>query len=418
MYYATGNLNFARQMTVAPQSKISTILAFALLPLSGFATDIYIPSLPSMGTALHISSVQVQLTLTLFLISYGVSQLFIGSVLDSFGRYKPGLWALIIFTMASLAIAITHNIYIICLMRIVHGITVAVIVVAKRAYFVDVFKGEQLKHYLSMFTIIWSVGPIIAPFIGGYLQNLFGWESNFYFLAALAAIIAVLEWLYSSETLQKPVDFNFKNIAGIYATMIKTPSFSLGIMMLGFAYAMIMVYNMTGPFIIEHQLNLTPIIAGYCSLILGLAWMCGGFIGRATIKLPFYRKLSVNLLVQTLFAASMFISIYWISNLYSMLCFAFIVQLGAGYTYNNYFTYCLSKFPNYAGISGGMTGGIVYILVSMLSYGIVNILPPKDERNLSLSYLTLALCSVLVMIVIFFINQKQRRLANLQPASL
>ncbi|WP_431217207.1 hypothetical protein ACQ86N_23335 [Puia sp. P3] len=28
---------------------ISTILAFALIPISGFATDIYIPSLPAMA---------------------------------------------------------------------------------------------------------------------------------------------------------------------------------------------------------------------------------------------------------------------------------------------------------------------------------------------------------------------------------
>ena len=72
----------------AKHQNIATLLAFALIPLSGFATDIYIPSLPTMAGDLHVSSIQVQLTLSLFLISYGVSQLFIGSVLDSFGRYK------------------------------------------------------------------------------------------------------------------------------------------------------------------------------------------------------------------------------------------------------------------------------------------------------------------------------------------
>src|SRR3954465_13898857 len=74
--------------------RISTLLAFALLPLSGFATDIYIPSLPSMGADMHISAIQVQLTLTVFLITYGTSQLFIGSILDSFGRYRMSLIAL------------------------------------------------------------------------------------------------------------------------------------------------------------------------------------------------------------------------------------------------------------------------------------------------------------------------------------
>jgi len=86
--------------------RIATILAFALLPLSGFATDIYIPSLPGMGADMHISNTQVQLTLSVFLISYGFSQFFIGSLLDSFGRYRLGLYALIIFALASIIIAV------------------------------------------------------------------------------------------------------------------------------------------------------------------------------------------------------------------------------------------------------------------------------------------------------------------------
>src|SRR3569833_1839806 len=81
------------------------------------------------------------------------------------------MWALIVFILASIMIAVTHNIYVIYAMRIVHGIAVAMIVIAKRAYFVDVYEGEQLKHYLSMFTIIWSAGPKEAPFLGGYFQQ-------------------------------------------------------------------------------------------------------------------------------------------------------------------------------------------------------------------------------------------------------
>ena len=55
--------------------------------------------------------------------------------------------------------------------------------------------------------------------------------------------------------------------------MLATPSFTLGLFMLGLSYSMIMVFNMTGPFIIEHHLSFSPVIAGYCSLILGTAWM-------------------------------------------------------------------------------------------------------------------------------------------------
>lgn len=391
---------------------IATLLAFALLPLSGFATDIYIPSLPTMAGAMNVSSIQVQLTLSIFLISYGVSQLFIGSILDSFGRYKVCLVSLLIFAAASFVIAITHNIYLIYLMRVIHGLTVGAIVVAKRAYFVDLYTGDKLKHYLSLFSIIWSTGPIVAPFVGGYLQAAFGWESNFYFLAGFALVFAILELLYSGETLVHFTEFNFRKIVNIYINMIKTASFTLGIVMLGLAYCMVMVYNMTGPFIIEHHLNFSPIIAGYSSLVLGFAWMVGGFIGKATINRPFFRRLAINVLMQLIFVVVMIISLNFVANLYSLIFFAFIIHVGAGYTFNNYFTFCLGKFPKNAGIAGGLTGGITYVIVSFLSYGIVNIVPAKDERNLSYSYLIMILLSIIIMFVIFRMNKKDQTIAE------
>ncbi|MCC8426182.1 MFS transporter [Mucilaginibacter sp. UR6-11] len=393
--------------------RISTILAFALLPLSGFATDIYIPSLPSMGADMHISSIQVQLTLTLFLISYGTSQLFLGSILDSYGRYRFSLCALVVFIIASIVIAVTHNIYIIYAMRIIHGITVAMIVVAKRAYFVDVYEGIRLKHYLSMFTIIWSAGPIVAPFIGGYFQSTLGWQSNFYFLAAIAFVIAILEIIYSGETLKHPIVFHLKSIAGLYTEMIRTTTFSLGILMLSFAYSMVIMYNMTGPFIVEHHFKFTPVVAGYCSLILGIAWMVGGFIGKALISRPFFSKLFVNIILQAVFVTLMIISLNFVTNIYTMVFFAFIIHVGAGFTYNNYFTYCLGRFPKNAAMSGGLTGGMVYVILSLLTYIVVSVIPAKDERNLSYSYLVFILLSGVIMLALFSMNRRPKTVVNI-----
>ena len=83
--------------------KISTIISFALIPLTGFATDVYLPSLPSMASELHVSSSAVQLSIVLFMISGGVSQLFVGTLLDSFGRRRLGLLSMLVFALASFA---------------------------------------------------------------------------------------------------------------------------------------------------------------------------------------------------------------------------------------------------------------------------------------------------------------------------
>src|ERR1044072_8600598 len=124
----------------------ATLLALSLIPLSGLATDIYIPSLPEMANKLGASPASVQFTLAIFFISYGICQLVIGGVLDSYGRYRLNIVSLFLFSVASFVIAFTKSIELIYCMRAVHGFTVAAIVVSKRAYFIDVYSGERLKH--------------------------------------------------------------------------------------------------------------------------------------------------------------------------------------------------------------------------------------------------------------------------------
>lgn len=380
---------------------IATLLSLALLPLSGFATDIYVPSLPAMAAGLHASSLEVQFTITLFLVSYGVSQLFIGSILDSYGRYRIGLVSLIIFALASLAIATTHSIGVIYLMRVIQGITVGGVMAGKRAYFVDVFKGDKLKHYLSLFSIIWSTGPIVAPFIGGWLQTLFGWEANFYVLAIVALVFALLEFIFNGETLPSPAPFQLKRVVNVYGNMLRTGPFILGIGLLGQAYAMVMVYNMTGSFIVEHHLGLSVVTAGYCSLILGAAWMVGGFISKAMIKTPFFAKLAVNNGLQLALALLMLAVVRQTDNLYVLVFFAFLIHAGAGFTFNNYMTFCLTQFPQNAGIASGLTGGFTFVIVSALSYGVVQILPARDAVHLAASYLLLIILSTITIFIAF-----------------
>lgn len=390
--------------TIKPQHlNIANFLAFALLPLSGFATDIYLPSLPGMATDLNASPVQVQFTISIFLISYGVSQLFIGSFLDSYGRYRSGLSSLFIFTLSSVMIAITNSIEVIYAMRVVQGITVGVVVAGKRAFFVDLYTGTKLKNYLGMFSIIWSTGPIIAPFVGGYLQTLYGWRANFWFLAALGTALGIAEFFFSGETLPKRNSFQLKRVLGVYKEILSHLPFVLGVTLLGLSYAMVMVCNMTAPFIIEHHLQFDAVTTGYCSLILGFAWMVGGFISKAVVHQPFFRKLFVNVGIQALLIVAMLIAMRFFDNIYVLVAFAFGVHVGAGFTFNNYMTFSMTRFPQNAGVASGLTGGFTFLLVSAFSYGIINILPANDGNHLAMSY---GILSILVIAVILLARQR------------
>jgi MFS family permease len=366
---------------------ISTILSFALIPLSGFATDIYLPSLPSMASRLQVSHSAIQLSLVFFMISSGISQLFVGSLLDSFGRFRLGISALILFALASFTIALSGNIYFIYLMRVIQGMTVATIVVGKRAYFVDMFSGAKLQHYTSLFSIIWATAPIIAPFLGGYLQAAFGWESNFYFLGIFTLVIMALELTYGGESLRHFHQFHIKSIIDIYLSKIKTVDFSLALVIIALSYSMLVVFGMTGPFIIEHTFHYSPVVAGYCSLFSGVALMTGGIISKILIKRSFFRKIVIATALQVSIAVIMITT----AGLYTLMFFVLLVHLLSGFLFNNFFSYCLGRFSKNAGIASGITGGGLYILTSFFSYGIVNLVAIKNQAWLGLAYLVFAL---------------------------
>lgn len=379
---------------------IATILAFAMIPMSGLATDIYLPSMPSMATELHQPESSIQLTLSIFLISYGLTQFFAGSIVDSFGRYRISMVSLALFIVSFLITATTQNIFVIYAMRVLQGVLSGFAVVSKRAFFVDVYEGDERKHYLSIMTIVWSVGPIIAPFIGGYLQKIFGWQSNFYVLAGYSLILLILELIFSGETLKKRNPFRIEFLLKEYETMFRAKDFFYGMLMCGVSYSMIMFFNLCGSFIIEHKMGYSEVVAGYVSLILGFAWMAGGFLGKALIEKAFLPKIRNANFIQLFLIVLMFIASYFSNTIYSLVAFAFVIHVTSGFIFNNYFTYCIGRFPNSAGLAGGMTGGVVFIITSAISYGIAAIIKPEIQSEVAQGYFIMGILGLLILCMV------------------
>jgi DHA1 family bicyclomycin/chloramphenicol resistance-like MFS transporter len=384
---------------------IATILSFALIPLTGLATDVYLPSLPSMAADLHVSSGAIQNTLLVFLVSTGLSQLFVGSILDSFGRFRISMAALLLFSLASFVIANTHNIYMLFAMRAVHGITVAIIVVGKRAYFLDTFEGEKLKNYTSLFSIVWATAPIVAPFIGGYLQTAFGWHGSFYFLGFFTLAILALDLIFGGESLKTLSPFKPAAILSTYGSMLKTKDYGMALTIMGLSYSVLMIYGMTSPFIIEHLYHYSPVITGYSSLLSGVALMTGGIISKSIIHKPLDKKIPAAMGLQAIFAIGMIaVSSLWSSNLYTLLIFVMLLNVGAGFIFNNLFSYALGRFHGHGGIVSGLTGGALFVITSFFSYGSVNALAIKTQTSLAVAYLVF----VLLGVIAFMLFQRYR----------
>ncbi|MFC3157520.1 Predicted arabinose efflux permease, MFS family [Chryseobacterium arachidis] len=385
----------------------STFLALGLIPLSGFATDIYLPSLPAMAKDLHVSSAAIQLSLVLFMFSNGISQIFIGSIIDSFGRYKVAVASLAIFFITSFIIAWVPDIYVIYAMRIIQGIAIAFIVVGKRAYFVDLYSGEKLKNYISMFSIIWASAPILAPFLGGYLQDLFGWRSNFYFLGILSLVFLLLELIYSGETLKYYHPFKVQTITETYIKKLKTADFTLGIGILGISFGLVVVYSLSSPFIIERVLGYSSVATGYSSLLSGLSLMTGGIIAKSMISKPLAQKVISAIIIQTVLVVLMITTVPFGANIFTLVGFTIGIHMAGGFIFNVVYAYCLSRFTKNAGIASGLTGGLLYIISSLVSYGFANLYAVKSQTLLGIANISL----IVILFLTFVLFNRYRKLA-------
>jgi MFS family permease len=370
--------------------KKGAILAFILIPISGLATDVYLPSFPDMAAAFQVSPTQIQQTLALFLVSYGIGQFFAGTVVDSFGRYRSSLVALAIFALSAFVIVATRNIYVVYAIRVLQGICTAFIMVAKRAYFVDVYTGEKQKQYTSMLTIVWAVAPISAPFIGGYLQVHFGWKANFYLLGSYAAIMCVLEWLFSGETLRKSQPFRMRPIFQVYRKLIGSVDFTSGIFVLGLLYTIVMTFNMSIPFIVEEKYHLSAVITGYCALLSGVAMFFGGMIGKALNMDNLSQKVLIGNAIQVISILAFMLVSAFNPGIFLLMFFVILIHLIGGAIFNLFFTYCLTRFPQYAGTAGGVTSGGMYLVTSMVVASLLSVITVTSPYTLALCYLLLA----------------------------
>lgn len=397
---------FMLKNTSEQRKKLITALAFISIPLSGFVTDIYLPSFPSMAKDLNVLEKEIQLTLTCYLLSYGISQLFVGSLLDSIGRYKPRLIALFTLVITSISIAYLDNIFYICLLRIVQGIGISILVVATRALFMDLYDTEKRAHYLSYFTVVWSCGPILAPFLGGYLEKLFNWQANFFFLAIYAGILLILDLAISGESIPEKKKFNLKNTVQLYSTMLQNKMFMLGIIILGLSYSIVMIFNIAGPFIIENTFHYNSVVIGYCTLILGFSWMLGGFVGKRRIYLEFEPRVKQPAIVQLILIGGLIAMSYFLENIWVMMPFLFLIHICSGTLFNNFFTSTMLTFPENSGTAGGLMGGLVYVITSISSFVISSTGNISGQMELSIRYIIISLLLFSTILLIVQANKK------------
>ena len=165
------------------------VILGGLSTVGPFATDLYLPALPTVARDLGATTQAIALTVTTFLAGLALGQLIAGPLSDTYGRRRPLIAGLAVFTAASLVSALAPTVGVLAGVRLVQGLAGASGVAIANAVVTDYARGRQAARLLSRLALISGMAPIVAPLIGAQLLRVTSWRGIFIVLAGIGLVL-------------------------------------------------------------------------------------------------------------------------------------------------------------------------------------------------------------------------------------
>jgi len=169
---------------------------FALIVILGglstvgpFAIDLYLPALPTVAKDLGPTTQSIALTVTTFLVGLALGQLISGPLSDAYGRRRPLLAGLGVFTASSLVCALTPSVGLLVGVRLIQGLAGASGVAIANAIVTDYARGRQAARLLSRLALVGGLAPVVAPLLGAQLLRLTSWRGIFVVLTGIGVVL-------------------------------------------------------------------------------------------------------------------------------------------------------------------------------------------------------------------------------------
>ena len=235
------------------------IITIALLSMVGpFSIDTYLPSFPDIEHDFRINRALLSQSLGFYLAAAAVSTLLWGPLSDRLGRRVVILGTLSIYLLASLGCALAGDYKSFLLFRLLQGSAASGGMVAGRAMIRDAHDSREAHRAMASVMMLFAVAPAIAPVIGGWLHDAFGWRSVFYFLAIYSAAIIIMTLRFLRETLAVEHRHSFHPVAvsRLYFRMLIHHRYQALVFSLGSSFGGLFLYIAGSPTVIFDFLKL------------------------------------------------------------------------------------------------------------------------------------------------------------------
>lgn len=259
---------------------LSVVLA-SLAALAPFAIDTYLPAFPTLENALHGTSLELQQSLTFYLLPYALMTLWHGAISDSIGRITTIKWGLGVFVVASIGCALAPNVETLWFFRALQGLSGGAGNVVARAMVRDLFEGPQAQRVMATVQMLFGIAPAVAPIIGGLLLGIH-WQAIFIFLALYAGLSlwAAIKYLPETMPKEKRLPLSAKQVIKDYRIIFGDKEFNYIVFALGANFAGFFLYVLASPVFLVKHLGLTEHQFGW----MFIPTVCGMVIGSYLAK--------------------------------------------------------------------------------------------------------------------------------------
>lgn len=392
------------------QEKVPYLLFFIIVLLgcsTQFAADLYAPCIVSIADDMNTSINNVQYSMSIYMVGIALSQLIYGPISEGIGRRMTMIIGLSIMSLGIIICMMAKNIETIIIGRLVQGIGGGAPASLWRTMFRDLFSGEELAKYTSYLVMFIIFIIPAAPLLGGYLEEFFGWYSNFTFMLGYAAICLFAAIFLLSETNKSynKSNLNFESCFLNYKQMFNSRLFMGLTFSVFLSYGAMFSWFIVGPVLLIDIIGIRPSEFGWINFIgSGAAYVIAGFLNGQLVK-----KHGIKTMMRFGFTTMVFSGLGMVMgyllygiNLYAIVAPTIIFFFGAAFIWPNAYAAAFTPFGKIAGYAGALYGFMQIsgggVLGSILAY-----LP--DENQLSMGYVMI-ICAVFAFISFEFSQKK------------
>ncbi|WP_420859317.1 multidrug effflux MFS transporter [Marivivens marinus] len=336
------------------------VLTLILLAgVSALNMSVFLPSLNGMTAYFGTEYAVMQLAVSGYLAATAVLQVLVGPLADRFGRRPVVLWALALFTLATIGALFAPTVEVFLAFRMAQAV-VATGMVLSRAVVRDMVPADQAASMIGYVTMGMALVPMVGPMIGGALDQLFGWHATFVFLAGAGALVWALCYRDLGETVSGG-GVGFRDQLRSYPELLTSPRFWGYVACAAFGSGAFFALLGGASFVAGTAFHLSPFWTGMALGSPAIGYAVGnGISGRLSVRVGIDRMILWGTGVSTFgMGLSLVLSLGGVHHPLVFFGLCTFLGLGNGIMLPNATAGSLSVRPHLAGTASGLGGAIM-----------------------------------------------------------